>query len=206
MSATIDYFLTTVSPFTYLGNRLLAEIAARQGRSVNVRPFSLVGVWEKSGSVPLSQRSEARQRYRLVELQRIALFRNLPLTLKPKHFPVNPERADLCVTALSLAGKDALGAVQAFGEAIWVNEQDISDENVIASILKGLGHDASLVLAESARPEVVEQRQQNTRAAIEASAIGSPCYVYKGETFWGQDRLEMLEAMIASGRDAFHAV
>jgi 2-hydroxychromene-2-carboxylate isomerase len=33
--------------------------------------------------------------------------------------------------------------------------------------------------------------------------IGSPCYVRRGEVFWGQDRLDLLADAITSGRAPF---
>ncbi len=37
-------------------------------------------------------------------------------------------------------------------------------------------------------------------AVIDADAIGVPTYVLNGEVFWGQDRIEMLEQALQSGR------
>ena len=41
--------------------------------------------------------------------------------------------------------------------------------------------------------------------AIEAGVFGSPAYVLEGEVFWGQDRLDLLEDALASGRAPFTA-
>ena len=67
---TIDYFLTLVSPFAYLGHRALLNLAKQHGAEVRHRPVALMGVWEHSGAVPLPQRPQSRQDYRLIELQR----------------------------------------------------------------------------------------------------------------------------------------
>jgi len=37
-----------------------------------------------------------------------------------------------------------------------------------------------------------EQIANDTQAAIVAGVVGAPCYVYEGEPFWGQDRLDLL--------------
>ena len=36
--------------------------------------------------------------------------------------------------------------------------------------------------------------------ALAADVFGSPVYVLEGEVFWGQDRLELLEDALKSGR------
>jgi 2-hydroxychromene-2-carboxylate isomerase len=199
----IDYYFTSVSPFTWLGHKTLREISGRQGKHVRYRPFNLAGVWEVSGAVPLPQRSPTRQRYRLIELQRIAEFRELPINTRPAHFPTNPALADHCVIALQERGEDPGPFHFSVGEALWSADRQIADEDVLAELLGRARHDASAVLAAAGTDGVAEIRAQNTHSAIAADAIGSPCYVYRGEPFWGQDRLELLDAMIGSGRDAF---
>jgi 2-hydroxychromene-2-carboxylate isomerase len=205
MPETIDYFFSTISPFAYLGHDTLHEIAKRHDCAIRYRPFSIGGVWEKSGSVPLGQRSPVRQRYRLIELQRIAWQRDVKLNLKPRHFPTNPERADLCCAALVLAGGDPGNFARRVGEAIWARDLDIADETVLADLLGESGFDAAQVLDQSRQPQAAEARAKNTADAVALDAVGAPSYAYKGEIFWGQDRLEMLEAMIASGREPFRA-
>lgn len=203
MPDSIDYFFTTISPFTYLGHQGLMDIARKHGKQVNLRPVALGTVWENSGSVPLGQRSPARQRYRLVELQRFAEYRGVKLNPKPAFFPASPERADLSCVAITLSGADASGFVLRVCQSVWADERDIADEGVLADLLEAEGHDAEAVLKASKGPDAIAARDRNNEAAIAADAIGAPTYVYKGETFWGQDRLELLDAMIASGRDAF---
>ena len=149
MTGTIDYFFTSVSPFVYLGHRKLMEIVATHGASLAFRPFALGGVWENSGSVPLPQRSATRQRYRLVELQRIAEFRGETLNLHPAHFPVNPERADLCVIAIAQAGGNPADFLYETCKAVWARNLDISDEAVLADLLQVTGHPAEKMLENS---------------------------------------------------------
>lgn len=78
MAQTIDYFFMGASPFTYLGHNAIRETAARHGAELRYRPVNIMKVWEVSGAVQPAQRPPARQRYRLMELQRIAHIRDLP--------------------------------------------------------------------------------------------------------------------------------
>lgn len=205
MSDSIDYFFTVISPWTWLGHRQLMEIAARHGKRVNFRPVALAGVWEFSGAAPLAKRTPTRQRYRLVELQRYAQLRGVELNLQPKHFPVNPQLADRAIVALVQGGQDPAEFAFAAGETVWSREGDISDADMLAGLLSDLGFDAAATL-EAAQGEASAQGlADNTQAAIAADAMGAPTYVYRGEPFWGQDRLDMLERMIASGREAYPA-
>jgi 2-hydroxychromene-2-carboxylate isomerase len=206
MDDAIDYFFSSVSPFAWLGHRQLMSIAGKHGKKVRFRPVNLMGVWAVSGSVPLGQRTPLRQRYRLIELQRIALMRGLHLNPKPSSFPTDPELADRTIIALNDAGRSAADFAFAVGEALWSKDRQIADEGVISALLKECGFDAAHIIELAKAPHAGEVREANTRAAIEADAIGSPCYVYKGEPFWGQDRLDHLDQMITSGRGPFRTL
>ena len=206
MSEAIDYYFTVISPNVYLGHRTLMAIAARHGVPVHFRPVVLGKLWEQSGSVPLPQRPEMRQRYRFVELQRYAEFRGEKLNPKPAFFPANPQLADRCAAAIVLAGGDPDGFVYAATRAVWAEERDIADEQVVGVLLSGQGHDPAAIIEAAQGAETEKVLADNSAMANAADAIGVPAYVYGGETFWGQDHLEVLEAMIASGRKAFHAL
>ena len=67
---TIDYYFSTISPYTYLAGPRLREIAEAHGAEVNVKPLDIVGLFPRTGGTPLGERHPARQAYRLVDLER----------------------------------------------------------------------------------------------------------------------------------------
>lgn len=205
MSHSIDYFFTSISPFAYLGHDALLDIARKHGCKVNFRPFNLAGVWASSGAVPLPQRPAVRQRYRLIELQRFAEYRGIDLNLAPAHFPVDPTLADHCAIAISQSGTRPADFVRSVCEAVWTRDMNIADRDVLANLIKAAGFDDEAILENAGSEGVAAIREENTKAAVAHDAIGAPSYVYKGEVFWGQDRLDYLDRMIASGRDAYTA-
>ena len=205
MSSTIDYYFTSVSPFAYIGHKALMNIADKHGVSVNFKPFNLMGVWENSGAVMPGERPLVRQRYRILDLQRAAEIRELNVNPKPVHFPTNPTNADLCVCAAVISGNDAASLAHEFGRAVWERNLQIADEEVLGSIITELGMDGDKILTLSKSDEATQMRAENTESAVAADAVGAPAYVYKGEVFWGQDRIEYLDQMITSGREAFLA-
>lgn len=203
MARTIDYYFYGQSPFTLLGHRALKEMADRQGVAVKLKPVDLPVVWAQSGAVPPAQRPPVRQRYRLIELQRIAEERGLTINLKPRFFPTDVALADRCTIAITEAGGDAWDYVEAVGRGVWCDEADMSDEAEIARRLEALGHDAEGVLASARTDDVEAIRQANSRDAVAADAVGVPAYILDKEVFWGQDRIPALENMISSGRAPF---
>ncbi|MFZ2100626.1 MAG: 2-hydroxychromene-2-carboxylate isomerase [Oricola sp.] len=205
MAQHIDYYFTSISPFSYLGHKAIADVAERHGATIAFKPVNLGGVWAESGAVPMPQRTPMRQRYRLIELQRAAEFRGLPITPKPAHFPVDPTLADHTVIAVVESGAHPGEYMTRVFEAIWVNDKNISDEGVLADVLAATGHDASSILERAASDAVAAIRATNTQDAVAADAMGAPAYVLNGEPFWGQDRIEYLERALATGRAPFAA-
>jgi 2-hydroxychromene-2-carboxylate isomerase len=200
---TIDYYLTILSPWTYLGHGLLHTIAARHGATINYRPMPISEVFEATGSLPLAKRPPARQRYRWMELQRWRDKRGLPLTLKPRHFPLDAGRANRAVIAVLARGGNPAGLIGAMLKGVWADELNLADEGAIARLLTEAGFDAAAVLAAADGPEAAAVYDANGKAAIAADVFGAPGYVLDGEVFWGQDRLEVLDDALASGRQAY---
>lgn len=199
----IDYFFYSASPFTYLGHQTVVALAKRHGVALNFRPVDLFAIWEASGAVPPAQRPPVRQRMRLVELQRLALHRSLKLNRQPKFWPVDATLADCSIIALKAIGADPNAYMMDVFKAVWANDMNIADEDVLGNLLAAHGHEAQAILNDARKPETAAIRKHNAEAAIESDAPGVPAYVYKGECFWGQDRLELLDAMIGSGREPF---
>lgn len=196
----IDYFFTLSSPFAYLGHRAFIDLAAAHGTEVRYRPVALPRVFEHTGGVPLPQRPKARQDYRFVELRRWRDKRGVPLNLRPRHFPTNPTLADRAAIALSEAGGDPAGYMEAVFRALWAEERDIADRAVLAELLGAAGHDAAAVLEAAESDGIAAIHKANTDAAIAGCVIGSPTYVLDGEPFWGQDRIDLLAEALTSGR------
>ncbi|WP_181954694.1 DsbA family protein, partial [Achromobacter ruhlandii] len=65
------------------------------------------------------------------------------------------------------------------------------------AVLRGQGLDAEALMAAAEQPAAHQAYRDNTDAAVAAGVFGSPSYMYRGELFWGQDRLDMLEEAIA---------
>lgn len=191
----IDYYFSVLSPFTYLAGGRLESVAARRGASINYKPMNIFEVFAATGGVPPKERPRARQEYRLMELKRIAKHNGMPLTLQPAHFPTDPKPASFALIAAQEVGFSIGLAVQAILKAVWAEEKDIADPAVVAECLGASG------VADSALAPHLEaaeaQFAQNTKDAIENGVFGAPFYIVGDERFWGQDRLEYLDAHLA---------
>lgn len=192
----IDYYLFPLSPFGYLAGLRLEEVAAKHGAKINYKPFGLLKVFEEVGTPIPSQRHENKGKYRAQDIVRVAKFNDMPVNLKPAHWPTNPAPACYAIIAAQDAGGGDLGGlVHALFRACWAEEKDIAGDDVIKACLTANGYDASL--ADSGLLSGAETFGRNTEAALKAGVFGTPAYVVGDQVFWGQDRLPHLDAYLA---------
>jgi len=198
MSEKIDYYLSMVSPWTYLGSERLTAMTQQRGIPVAVKPMSTAKVFPVTGGLPLPKRAPARQRYRLVELERWSKRLGLPLNLHPAFFPADDQPAARMVIAAAAIGADALALSNRVLRAVWAEERNVADPETLRAIATEQATadgtlDTAALFAQADKPESLAQYEANTTEAIEREAFGSPFYIWKGEPFWGQDRLDFLE-------------
>ncbi|MGR3453263.1 DsbA family protein [Pseudooceanicola sp.] len=192
----IDYYFVTVSPWAYLAGERLEAMATQHGASVTYKPVDLGRVFAATGGLALKDRSQARQDYRLQELERARTKTGLPLNLHPAFFPTNPAPSSYAIIAAQKAGGDVGRLVQGILRACWAEEKNIAEDDVIRGCLEQAGFDPGL--ADSGLLTGATIYEENTEEAIQAGVFGSPFYVVdSGQKFWGQDRLEDLEAHLA---------
>ena len=199
MDKTVDYFMTPISPFVYMGHARFREICAKHQAKISLRVMDLGKVFPVSGGLALKDRSSQRRAYRMMELKRWRDFLGIPLTLEPKHFPVPVEpAATLILAALERHGTTtALDIAGDCGRAVWAEERNISDVSVLAEIVSARNLEADTLLEHARSAEVAARYVQNSQEAIMRNVFGAPAYIYRDELFWGQDRLEFLDRALA---------
>jgi len=199
MPRTIDYVFSLASPWAYLGFDLFHAAAAKHGATIRYRPVSLGEVFSETGGLPLAKRHPVRQGYRLVELQRWRAARNVKLNVHPKFWPLDPSLADKVAAALADAGRSPESYLRHAHRAIWAEDRNMADEATIAEVIRAAGENPATL--EAAKGEgAAATYAANRDWAIAHGAFGSPGYMLDGEFFWGQDRIELLEAALASRR------
>ena len=205
MSRRIDYYFSLLSPWTYIGHAPFLAIARRHDAPIVYKPLLLNEVFAETGGLPLARRHPARQAYRMVELQRWREKRGLAFDLWPRHWPFDADLANGAALAILASGADPAGFMQdAFG-AIWERGQNLADVATLALLLSKAGFDADAMLARAGAPDIRAAYERNRLDAIAAGVFGAPSYVLDGEIFWGQDRLDLLDDALASGRAPFDA-
>jgi 2-hydroxychromene-2-carboxylate isomerase len=205
MPRIIDYYFSLVSPWAYMGHAPFMDIVQRHGVEVNYKPVFLGRVFAETGGLPLSQRHPVRQRYRLVELQRWREKRGLAFNIQPKYWPFDVNLADRFVIAITVSGKSPDQFLRRAFSAVWEEERNLGDPLVLAELAEQAGLDSSTLMGIATGDTTEAIYALNLENAVGGDVFGSPAYVLDGEVFWGQDRLELLDDALASGRAAYKA-
>jgi 2-hydroxychromene-2-carboxylate isomerase len=199
MAATVDYYMTPVSPFTYFGHERFRAICRDRGAEINLKVMDLGKVFPVSGGLALKDRAPQRRAYRMMELKRWRDFLGMPLTLEPKFFPVPAEAAATLILAV-LEQRGTETALDVAGDclrAIWTEDRDISSRDTLRDIAGARGLDAQALLAQAASAGIAAVYVMQSQEAIARGIFGSPTYIYNDEIFWGQDRLDFLDRALA---------
>lgn len=197
----VDYYFSVLSPFAYLAGDRLEEIAARHGATIAYKPVDIMALFARTGGTPLGERHPSRLELRRQELDRQARKHGLPINAQPAHFPTNAAPASYAIIAAQTAAEEGAGGdvgalVRCLLGACWAEERDIAQDEVIRACLEQAGFDPAL--ADSGLLSGAETYARNLDEAVEAGVFGSPFYIADtGQRFWGQDRLEDLDAHLA---------
>lgn len=195
MTQSIECFFDVGSPASYLAWAQLPSIAARHASEVVWKPMLLGAVFQATGNhSPVTV--EAKRQYILKDLQRFAQQYGEPFRFSP-FFPIN--------TLLLMRGavawldtprlQEYLAAVFT---AIWVDEQDMRDPEVIGRVLSDAGFDPEEVLERCNASETKARLRQITDEAIERGVFGAPTLFVGDEMFFGQDRLAFVEERLSA--------
>ena len=200
----IDYYFSLASSWAYIGHVAFTEIARKYGVEIRYKPVPLADVFAESGGLLLPKRHPARQRYRILELQRWREKRQLNFRLHPKHWQFDATLVD-CFAIAVAAKHDPNAFLRDAFAAIWEGDRNLAEPETLVQLADKIGLPGATLLATAQSDEIRAHYHQHYQDAVATGVIGSPCYVLNTEVFWGQDRLELLSDALASGRAPYHA-
>jgi 2-hydroxychromene-2-carboxylate isomerase len=202
MGRRLTVYFSLLSPWAYIGHAELRRLAGKHDLAVEYCPVDLMEVFPETGGLPLSKRHPSRQAYRLLELRRWREKRGLCFHLWPRFWPFDPALADRVVCALVAGNADPQKFIAGAFAAIFEQNRNLADTHEVAAVLGENGYHPSW-LARAGAPETAALYRDNRTRALAEGVFGSPSYVLDGEIFWGQDRLDLLDDALTSGRAAF---
>lgn len=205
MQPTFDFYFSFRSPYSYLAMPQIAALRERTGADVRMRIVRPIAV-----RIPgfFQQVNPLWPPYLARDCKRIAEMRGIPYRW-PKPDPIVQSRETREVAAdqpyidrVSRMGVAAAEAgkgfdfVRAASQMMWSGEiDDWHEGDHLASCLAEVGLDPAAVekdIEENADRYDAEL-EANEQAQTDAGHWGVPLFVYEGEPFFGQDRIDLLE-------------
>ena len=190
----VYYYHALSSPWAYLGWPQFKTLIEKHDLDVAVRPTRIV---PDNGGVPLRSRPQPRQDYHAVELDRWRKRLNMPLKLKPAHYPTNNEFSARMVIAADREGLPALELSHALLHALWSEELDVTLPEVRIDVANRVGLDGKALQAMEDEPEIMQAWIDSHEEAKSRGVFGTPTWVYKDVLYWGQDRLDFLDEALS---------
>ncbi|MGC1261203.1 MAG: DsbA family protein, partial [Jannaschia helgolandensis] len=131
------------------------------------------------------------------EMRRAAAKLEMPINLQPAHWPTNAAPSSYAIIAAVRDGSgDVADLVAGLTRACWAEEKHIAQDEVIGDCLAAAGFDRALV--DHDMMQGAETYARNLEDAVKAGAFGAPFFIVGEEPFWGQDRIDDLDAYLAA--------
>jgi len=195
MTSQPQFFFDFGSPASYLAWKRMPDLEARTGVAFAYVPMLLGGVFKATGNAsPVSV--PAKGAYMSRDLARWAERHGTPFRGNP-FFPINTLR----LMRGAIAAQDR-GELAAYGnavyDAIWQDQRNMGEASEVVAALTAAGLDAAFYVAAADDEAVKAKLVANTEAAVAAGVFGAPSFVVVGELFFGQDRMDFVEAAVSA--------
>ena len=200
MSSSPQFLFDFGSPNAFLSHRAIPAIEKRTGVKFEYVPVLLGGIFKatnnKSPAETFAGVKNKREFHALETERFLKRFGVKPYTWNP-FFPVNTLNLMRAAVAAQLDGGFEKYVEAAFHH-MWVEPKKMDDLEIATKALTESGLDAAKLLARSQDADVKARLIENTQAAVERGAFGSPTFFVGKEMFFGKEQLREVEEMVAA--------
>ncbi|MCK6547082.1 2-hydroxychromene-2-carboxylate isomerase [Myxococcota bacterium] len=194
MSRSWEYWFDFSCPYAYLASAAVEGVAARTGSTLVPKPLLLGGVF-RALEVPQNLSGTlhpAKAKHNAEDLQRWAKLRGVPLVMPAGH----PLRTVDALRALLAVGEPFMPLAHRFFRAYWVDGIDLGTKDGVRRVLVDAGLDADRVMAKAESAEIKDELRRRTDEGIAKGIFGVPAMFVGDDLYWGQDRLDFVEAAL----------
>jgi 2-hydroxychromene-2-carboxylate isomerase len=194
MPGSIDFYFDYGSPTSYLAYKQMPGLIQRSGATVNFRPILLGGILQQtSNQSPLD--IPAKRAWMADDMKFFADRYGVPFEFNP-FFPINT--LVLMRGATYAAQEGFLDRYSdALFDAMWGRPQNLGDPNTIGAVLQAADLDVERIVAATQDPQIKNKLKADTQQAIDRGAFGAPTIFVGNQMFFGQDRMQFVEEILA---------
>jgi 2-hydroxychromene-2-carboxylate isomerase len=187
------------SPNAFLSHEAIPAIEKRTGVKFEYVPILLGGIFKATNNKSPAESLAGiknKPEFQVVETERfVRRFAVKPYTPNP-FFPVNT--LNLMRAAVAAQFERVFEKyVDAAFHHMWVEPKKMDDPEVARKALAGSGLDAAKLLARAQDADVKAKLIENTQAAVERGAFGSPTFFVGEEMFFGKEQLREVEELVS---------
>lgn len=191
------------SPNAYLCHKVIPALEARTGVKLEYVPVLLGGLFKLANNRSPAEAFAGipnKQAYDRLEMQRFIDRHGLDAYRRNPFFPVNTLKI-----MRGACAAQKLGCFERYVDvvyaAMWEQEKNMAEDDVILAVLDAAGLDAKALMATAQDPDVKARLLANTQRSHDRGAFGSPTFFVGEEIFFGKDRLRDVEEEILRRRN-----
>ncbi|XP_057300975.1 uncharacterized protein LOC130635615 isoform X2 [Hydractinia symbiolongicarpus] len=195
--AKLTVFLDFSSPWTYLAMKQIpALLRSVSPVEVDVEyvPVVVGVIFRDIGTpmVPLYTMGENKRNYQIQDFNDWLKYYGIKNFQFSSHFPLRT----LLPLRVSIVNPE-FKMMENIMDAIWCENKNVSDEQVLSEILSSSGYDAQQLLKDAQADEIKLKLRQNTQRGLDAGICGVPSFqINDGPVVFGQDRMNVLADML----------
>ncbi len=199
MSPAPQFMFDFGSPNAFLSHEAIPAIEKRTGVKFEYVPILLGGIFKATNNKSPAETLAGiknKPEFQALETERfVKRFQVKPYVWNP-FFPVNTLNLMRAAVAAQFEGVFEKYIDAAFHH-MWVEPKKMDDPEVAGKAFASSGLDAARLFARSQDADVKAKLIENTQAAVERGAFGSPTFFVGKEIFFGKEQLREVEEMIA---------
>ena len=186
MTKSIDFYFDIISPYSYLAHQKIKVIKKNKKILFNYKPILVGGLHNLQG-ITAPAFIKPKLKHMISDCNLIAIKDNFDFTWNSK-FPINSLSIMRGYLFVNSDIKDLY--LDKIFDAYWKDNLDISNEQVLISLIKKCKIDPSTFMIGIKNLNIKNELINSTKEAHDKEIFGAPTYVVNDKIFWGQDRLE----------------
>ena len=186
----VNFWFSIGSTYTYLTVNRLQELAIKENIKFNWHPFSVRKIMMDMDNIPFTPPSKKiKSDYMWRDIERRAKFYGFDAQV-PAPYPLSQFDLANQIAILGMLEGWGVDYVYKTYQRWFQQGKEPATEPNLTEIFEELDLDHVETIKKANEDKIKDQYLQNTETAYKNGVFGSPSFIYEGEVFWGDDRLE----------------